>query len=147
MRRTSFSLQLPKFLSWRSRGFIRNALGDNIDLPSDPPLSFLYSTYSGPKFAHDARHRLWEGATGDLYCDAASFSHGVQASYMIGVDHNFTTKGKPNTTVVSQGADPDHFDSNYFGKGFRWQLPDLETSRGCLPDGSSELCRCRPRDS
>jgi hypothetical protein len=30
--------------------------------------------------------------------------------------------------VVSQGDDPDHFDSRYFGKGFRWQLPDLETS-------------------
>jgi hypothetical protein len=34
----------------------------------------------------------------------------------------------PNTTVVSQGDDPDHFNASYFGKGFRWQLPDLETS-------------------
>jgi hypothetical protein len=30
--------------------------------------------------------------------------------------------------VVSQGDDQDHFDPGYFGKGFRWQLPDLETS-------------------
>jgi hypothetical protein len=30
--------------------------------------------------------------------------------------------------VVSQGDDPDHFHTGYFGKGFRWQLPDLETS-------------------
>lgn len=122
------SLQLPKFLSWRSRGFIRNALGDNIDLPSDPPLSFLYSTYSGPKFAHDARHRLWEGATVTYIAMQLAFHMGFKQVILIGVDHNFTTKGKPNTTVVSQGADPDHFDSNYFGKGFRWQLPDLETS-------------------
>ncbi len=44
------------------------------------------------------------------------------------MDHNFTTKGKPNTTVVSEGDDPNHFSPAYFGKGFRWQLPDLETS-------------------
>jgi hypothetical protein len=30
--------------------------------------------------------------------------------------------------VTSSGADPNHFDPNYFGKGFRWQLPDLQTS-------------------
>jgi hypothetical protein len=30
--------------------------------------------------------------------------------------------------IVSNGEDPNHFDKNYFGKGFRWQLPDLETS-------------------
>jgi hypothetical protein len=44
------------------------------------------------------------------------------------VDHSFATKGKPNTTVVSQGDDPNHFHPGYFGKGFRWQLPDLDTS-------------------
>jgi len=47
---------------------------------------------------------------------------------LIGVDHNFQTKGKPNETVVSEGDDPNHFNPGYFGKGFRWQLPDLETS-------------------
>ena len=47
---------------------------------------------------------------------------------MIDVDHSFATKGKPNTTVESQGDDPNHFSAAYFGKGFRWQLPDLETS-------------------
>ena len=26
------------------------------------------------------------------------------------------------------GDDRDHFDTRYFGKGFRWQLPDLDTS-------------------
>ena len=33
-----------------------------------------------------------------------------------------------NTTIVSQGDDPNHFNPTYFGKGFRWQLPDFETS-------------------
>ena len=49
---------------------------------------------------------------------------------LIGVDHSYSTQGKPNTTVVSQGDDPNHFATGYFGKGFRWQLPDLDTSNG-----------------
>ena len=47
---------------------------------------------------------------------------------LIGVDHSFATKGAPNTTVQSEGDYPNHFSASYFGKGFRWQLPDLETS-------------------
>jgi hypothetical protein len=53
---------------------------------------------------------------------------GFKNAILIGVDHNFATNGAPNTTVVSQGDDQSHFDPEYFGKGFRWQLPDLETS-------------------
>ena len=53
---------------------------------------------------------------------------GFQKVILIGVDHSYGTQGKPHSTVVSQGADLNHFDPHYFGKGFRWQLPDLETS-------------------
>ena len=63
---------------------------------------------------------------------------GFSQVILIGVDHNFTTKGTPNTTVVSTGDDPNHFNPAYFGKGFRWQLPDLETS---------ELAYCMARDA
>jgi hypothetical protein len=122
-------LQVPRFLSWRSREFIKNALGDQSSLPADPPLSFLHTTYTGPKFAKDARQRLWEGATVTYVAMQLAFHMGFKTVILIGVDHSFSTKGKPNTTVVSQGDDPDHFDGRYFGKGFRWQLPDLETSK------------------
>ena len=30
--------------------------------------------------------------------------------------------------LVSQGDDPNHFAPNYFGTGFKWQLPDLKGS-------------------
>jgi hypothetical protein len=53
---------------------------------------------------------------------------GFTEAILIGVDHNFVTKGPANATVTSEGDDPNHFSSNYFGKGFRWQLPDLEGS-------------------
>jgi hypothetical protein len=122
------ALQVPRFLSWRSRDIIKDALVDGRELPVDPPLSFLHTTYTGPKFSQDASHRLWEGATVTYVAMQLAFHMGFKQVVLIGVDHSFSTKGKPNTTVISQGDDPDHFDGNYFGKGFRWQLPDLNTS-------------------
>jgi hypothetical protein len=53
---------------------------------------------------------------------------GFSQVILIGVDHNFVTRGQANTTVTSEGNDPNHFAPDYFGKGFRWQLPDLVTS-------------------
>ena len=112
------SLPIPKFLSWRSRHLIRPT----------PDMAFLHSTYTGPKFARDARGRLWEGATVTYVALQLAYHMGFQQAILIGVDHSFATQGKPNTTVTSQGDDPDHFHKGYFGKGFRWQLPDLDTS-------------------
>ena len=53
---------------------------------------------------------------------------GFHEVILIGVDHSFSTTGKPHKVVESSGDDPNHFAPNYFGKGIRWQLPDLETS-------------------
>jgi hypothetical protein len=122
------ALQIPRFLSWRSRGIIKEALDEDNELPTIPPLSFLHTTYTGQKFAKDATGRLWEGATVTYVAMQLAFFMGFKQVVLIGVDHSFSTKGKPNTTIVSGGDDPDHFDKNYFGMGFRWQLPDLDTS-------------------
>ncbi len=111
-------LPMPKFFSWRSRDLIQ---------PTDDT-AFLHTTYTGPTFAQDARGRLWEGATVTYVALQLAYHMGFQQVILIGVDHSFTTQGTPNTTVVSQGDDPNHFHPGYFGKGFRWQLPDLETS-------------------
>ncbi len=72
--------------------------------------------------------RVWEGATVTNVALQLAFYHGFPQVILIGVDHNFTDKGKANQTVVSAGDDPNHFSPAYFGKGFRWQFPDLETS-------------------
>lgn len=111
-------LPMPRFVSWRSRGLIQPAGG----------LAFLHTTYTGSKFATDARGRLWEGATVTYVALQLAYHMGFEQAILIGVDHSFVTQGKPNSTVVSQGDDQNHFSAGYFGKGFRWQLPDLETS-------------------
>ena len=58
----------------------------------------------------------------------AAYWMGFQEVILVGVDHRYSTAGPANAMVVSQSDDPDHFDPEYFGRGFRWQLPDLEAS-------------------
>ncbi len=115
-------LSLPKFLAWRSRRHFSK------ELPITQLPTFLYTSYTSPRFSSDVRGRVWEGATVTNVTLQLAFHMGFQQVILIGVDHNYTATGKPNTTVVSQGDDPNHFSPAYFGKGFRWQLPDLETS-------------------
>ncbi len=111
-------LHIPKFFAWRARKW----------LSMDPWMHFLYTSYTSPKFSKDVRGRVWEGATVTNVCLQLAYHLGFSEVILIGVDHSFATKGAPNTTVQSEGDDPNHFSAAYFGKGFRWQLPDLETS-------------------
>ncbi len=111
-------LSIPKFIAWHAHQWLQ----------PDENMFFLHTSYTGPKFATDITKRLWEGATVTYVALQTAYYLGFSEVILIGVDHSFATKGKPNTTVVSQGDDPNHFNPAYFGKGFRWQLPDLDTS-------------------
>ncbi len=120
------ALEIPKFLCWRSRRFFSPDQFTGSQFTNLP--TFLYTTYDSPRFSSDVRGRVWEGATVTYVTMQLAFHMGFSEVYLIGVDHNYETKGKPNTTITSTGDDPNHFSGQYFGKGFRWQLPDLETS-------------------
>jgi len=109
---------MPRFVSWRARKW----------LTPDDHLNFLFTTYTGPTFQRNLNARLWESATVTYVALQTAFYLGFETVILIGVDHSFVTQGKPNTTIVSEGDDPNHFAPGYFGKGFRWQLPDLDTS-------------------
>ena len=116
------ALPMPRFLAWRSHRHFSPTL------PLSNLPTFIYTSYTGPKFSHDVRGRVWEGATVTNVALQIAFHMGMKQVILIGVDHNFTSKGEANKTVVSQEDDPNHFMPNYFGKGVRWQLPDLDTS-------------------
>lgn len=116
------ALQVPQFIAWRSHRHY-NLQSPNSNLPT-----FIYTTYTGPKFSTDVRYRIWEGATVTNLALQLAYHMGVQKAILIGVDHNFASKGDANKTVVSEGDDPNHFMPNYFGRGVKWQLPDLDTS-------------------
>ena len=115
-------LTIPAFFSWRAK---------NLLYPTGKPANnthFLYTTYTGKKFSRLSHARFWEGATVTYVCLQLAFCMGFNEVILIGVDHNFDTKGTANQTIISSGDDPNHFSAEYFGKGFRWQLPDLKTS-------------------
>jgi hypothetical protein len=82
----------------------------------------------GPRFAENAAHGVWEGGTVTYVAMQIAYFMGFTEVILVGVDHKFVDEGPANKTVVSTGPDRNHFDSRYFGAGFRWQLPDLETS-------------------
>jgi len=109
-------LNLPKFVSWRMRKWIK----------PDPLTYYLYTTYTGKAFSSNVSNRVWEGGTVTYVALQLAFHLGFDEVILIGVDHNYSTKGKPNLTVTSEKEDRDHFLPNYFGPGYRWQLPDLD---------------------
>jgi hypothetical protein len=112
-------LMMPRFITWRGRKWVKD----------DPNIIFLDTDYTPPAtFSADAIHRIFEGSTVTYVALQLAYYFGFSEVILIGVDHYFKTKGPPNKTVVSQGGDEDHFAADYFGKGFRWQLPDLEAS-------------------
>ncbi|MCC7119780.1 MAG: DUF115 domain-containing protein [Anaerolineales bacterium] len=115
-------LSMPKFLAWRSHRYF------SPQLPISQLPTFIYTSYTGKKFSPDVRGRVWEGATVTNLALQLAFHMGIEQVILIGVDHNFTSKGEANKTVVSAGDDPNHVRADYFGKGVRWQLPDLDTS-------------------
>jgi hypothetical protein len=122
------ALEMPKFFAWRSRHHFANLQFSNPSITNDQLPSFIYTTYNSPKFSRTVSGRVWEGATVTYVALQLAYHMGFDEVILIGVDHNFTTKGEANKTITSQGDDPNHFAPNYFGKGFKWQLPDLEIS-------------------
>ena len=110
-------LPCPKFISWDHRNLIEFT----------PDMMFLRPR-SGPRFYSDITDGVWGGATVTYAAMQIAYYLGFQKVILVGVDHSFVTKGEPHSVVVSQEDDPNHFHPQYFGKGFRWQLPDLEES-------------------
>jgi hypothetical protein len=113
------ALTMPKFITWRGRKWIRD----------DPGTIFLDTDYTNPPaFSEEVSGRVFEGSTVTYVAMQVAYHMGFEEVILLGVDHSFSAKGKPNEMVISNGGDPDHFSDQYFGKGFRWQLPDLDAS-------------------
>lgn len=111
-------LTMPRFITWRGRRWLN---GEGI--------YFLDTDYTEPAtFSKDIRGRIFEGSTVTYIALQIAFYMGFEEIILVGVDHSFTSKGRPNEAVISEGDDPNHFSPEYFGKGFKWQLPDLEAS-------------------
>ena len=79
-------------------------------------------------FFTDLTEGCWEGNTVTMVAIQLAYYMGFSEVYLLGVDHSYQFNGTPHAEQLSTGDDPNHFAPNYFGKGFRWHLPDLEGS-------------------
>jgi hypothetical protein len=112
-------LSVPEFLTWRARHWFH---------PS-PKITYLDTDFTGAEdFSSSITGRVFEGFTVTYVALQLAYHMGFKDAILVGVDHNFVTQGAANQAIVSQGDDPNHFAPNYFGKGFKWQLPDLAGS-------------------
>ena len=93
-----------------------------------PNVTFLHSISSSSFFAEDVSISVNESATVTVVALQVAFHLGFRRVALVGADHSFAQKGVPNSTVVAEGADKNHFDPNYFGHGVAWQLADLAQS-------------------
>jgi hypothetical protein len=113
------ALSMPRFITWRGRRWF----------PNSSDVIFMDTDYTTPEtFTGDVSGRVFEGSTVTFVALQLAFHMGFSEVVLVGVDHSFKTQGPPNLTVIAQGDDEDHFAPNYFGAGFRWQLPDLKAS-------------------
>ena len=113
-------LRIPsvKLIDWEAASKLEGTHEDVACIPSVPT----------HRFRSDIRHGWHTGGTVTFPAMQLAYYLGFRQVILIGVDHRFAAKGPANQIVESQGADPDHFHPDYFGKGAMWQLPDLEES-------------------
>jgi hypothetical protein len=112
-------LPMPKFIGWHNR--------EMIHFTND--MTYLW-TRCGLRswFFTDLTDGCWEGNTVTMVAIQLAYYMGFSEVILVGVDHAYNFAGTPHAPQVSQGDDPNHFAPNYFGKGFKWHLPDLEGS-------------------
>ncbi|NJK51635.1 MAG: DUF115 domain-containing protein [Leptolyngbyaceae cyanobacterium SU_3_3] len=103
-----------------------DSAGTNI-VRSRENVVFLHSSMQS-KFSRDVSISLFYGYTVTYVAMQLAYHMGFEKVALIGCDHNFSTKGVANSTVVAGSQDKNHFDPKYFADGVKWQLPDLAQS-------------------
>ncbi|GAB6113470.1 FkbM family methyltransferase [Desulfomicrobium salsuginis] len=112
------NINCPKFISHKGAPYFPNPPENMVFIKSTPEWIFSTEPLNG----------LCEGWTVTYFTMQIAYYMGFDEVILIGVDHNFATKGKPNLEITSEGPDQNHFSTEYFGKGFKWNLPDLQRS-------------------
>lgn len=112
------NLVMPKFINWNQRSYFNLSVKNIFCLK--PKLAFT------DVFQKDATEPMVFGASVTFAALQLAYYMGFQKVILIGLDHNYTEKGIPNSTEVRKNdLDESHFDNQYFPKGIKWQLPDL----------------------
>ncbi len=114
------ALPTTKFINWSQRNLFNE----------QENLLYLRSYLNiEDKFSYDLTKGIYSGGTVTYATLQLAYYMGFKEVYLVGLDHNFTDKGRPNATEIrEQAEDKNHFHPDYFPKGMKWQLPDLYRS-------------------
>jgi len=107
-----------KVLDWTAASKYAERYGNFASIPFLP-------TY---RFHTDITTGWYMGGTVTFAAMQLAYYLGFSQVILIGVDHRFNTTGPAGKAVTSQGPDANHFHPDYFGKGVKWHLPNLEES-------------------
>ena len=105
---------IPLYLSSRGKRYFQGL----------PHITYLHHS-AQQKFARDCSWSIPIGYTVTFVAMQLAYHFGFDEVGLVGCDHNFASKGRPNEAVEAGEADPNHFDPRYFSGGVTWQLPDL----------------------
>ena len=114
-------LPMPKFLNWNRRKLYTFDDSNTCFLKSKLVVNDFFQT--------DLTQPMVVGASVTFAALQLAYYMGFQQVILIGLDHNYAEKGTPNQTETrTQEKDASHFHPQYFPKGIKWQLPDLQRS-------------------
>ncbi len=96
-------------------------------------------------FSTNAAGGLRVGGTVTNVALQLAYHLGYARVLLVGVDHRFSYEGAPNQELLSGAPDANHFAPAYFGKGVRWNAPNLEQSERDYAMARKRLCRGRAK--
>lgn len=87
-----------------------------------------------PYFSDNILRKVGVGGSVTYVCLQIAYYMGFDEVYMIGFDHNYTipksavisNENKHSFDITSTEDDINHFNKEYFGKGYRWHNPNVE---------------------
>jgi hypothetical protein len=87
-----------------------------------------------PLFSTNCVRKLGVGGSVTYVCLQLAYHLGYEEVYMIGFDHNYkipdsaiiTNQRGTGFDITSTEDDVNHFNKDYFGKGYRWHDPNVE---------------------
>lgn len=91
-------------------------------------VNFLRHYDGFPRFSDDLESVAFWGGTVTYFNLQLAVHLGCNPIYLVGIDHSYKTDipvEKQGSVWTSKTDDPNHFDPNYFGKGYRWHDPNV----------------------
>lgn len=92
-------------------------------------LTYFINTSNPPtRFCKDITSGVHEGWTVTYAALQIAYFLGFKEVVLIGLDHRYKYDGEPNEARKMVGLDQNHFSSDYFSDGQKWDNPDLRKS-------------------